>query len=53
MPRLNIDLTNKIHMKAKLNALHYEKGIIEYINNIIENQVEKDNKKINSRGGKQ
>jgi len=43
MTRINIEINNEVHKKAKLNALLLNKTLVEYINDAIK---EKNNKKV-------
>ncbi|MBS3135403.1 hypothetical protein J4401_00405 [Candidatus Woesearchaeota archaeon] len=44
MVRINIELPDEIHKKAKLNALLQNKTLIKYIHEAIEEKTEKDEK---------
>jgi len=45
MTRINIEIDDEIHKKAKLNALLKNKTLIEYINEAIAEKVKKDERK--------
>jgi len=45
MTRINIELNQEIHKKAKLNALLQNKTLIEYIHEALDEKIKKDGKK--------
>ena len=45
MTRINIELDEEIHKKAKLNALLQNKTLIRYIHEALDEKIKKDNKK--------
>jgi len=45
MTRINIELNQEIHKKAKLNALLQNKTLIQYINEALDDKIKKDGKK--------
>jgi len=45
MTRINIEIDDELHKKAKLNALLKNKTLIEYINEAIAEKVKKDERK--------
>tara|TARA_Y100000310_G_C20415565_1_gene684148 strand:+ start:688 stop:834 length:147 start_codon:yes stop_codon:yes gene_type:complete len=45
MTRVNIEVDTELHKKAKLNSLLHNKTLIEYINDAIQEKVERDEKK--------
>tara|TARA_Y100000034_G_C6832689_1_gene376016 strand:+ start:268 stop:405 length:138 start_codon:yes stop_codon:yes gene_type:complete len=45
MTRVNIEVENELHKKAKLTSLLENKTLIEFINEAIEEKVEKSKKK--------
>ena len=45
MTRINIEINDEIHKKAKLNALLQNKTLIEYIHKAIELKIKDDEKK--------
>lgn len=44
MTRVNIEIDNELHKKAKLNALLQSKTLIEYIHDALREKVKKDGK---------
>lgn len=44
MTRINIEIDNELHKKAKLNALLQNKTLIEYIHEALREKVKKDGK---------
>jgi len=44
MARINIEVDDELHKKAKLNSLLQNKTLIEYINEAIKEKVERDKK---------
>lgn len=47
MTRINIEIENELHKKAKLNALLQNKTLIQYIHEALKLKTEKDSKKKN------
>lgn len=45
MTRINIEIENELHKKAKLNALLQNKTLIKYINEALAEKIRKDGKK--------
>ena len=45
MTRVNIEIDNELHKKAKLNALLQNKTLIEYIHESLKLKIEEDKKK--------
>ncbi len=45
MTRINIEIENELHKKAKLNALLQNKTLIKYINEALAEKIKKDGKK--------
>ena len=45
MTRINIEINNELHKKAKLNALLKNKTLIQYIHEALEEKIKKDEKK--------
>jgi len=45
MTRVNIEIEDELHKKAKLNALLKNKTLIEYIHEALREKVKKDEKK--------
>jgi len=45
MTRVNIELNNELHKKAKLQALLQNKTLIEYIHGALRMQIKEDDKK--------
>lgn len=45
MTRVNIEIDDELHKKAKLNALLQNKTLIEYIHEALSLKIEEDNKK--------
>lgn len=45
MTRINIEIENELHKKAKLNALLQNKTLIRYINEALAEKIKKDGKK--------
>jgi len=44
MTRINIEIDDELHKKAKLNAILQNKTLIEYIHEAIGDKVKKDEK---------
>ena len=44
MTRVNIEIDDELHKKAKLNALLQNKTLIEYIHEALRERVKKDGK---------
>jgi predicted HicB family RNase H-like nuclease len=44
MTRINIEIDDELHKKAKLQALLKNKTLIEYVNEAIQEKVKKDAK---------
>lgn len=44
MTRVNIEIDDELHKKAKLNALLQNKTLIEYIHEALKEKVKKDGK---------
>lgn len=44
MTRINIEIDEELHKKAKLNALLQNKTLIEYIHEALREKVKKDGK---------
>ncbi len=44
MTRINIEIENELHKKAKLNALLQNKTLIKYINEALAEKIKKDGK---------
>ncbi len=42
MTRINIEIENELHKKAKLNALLQNKTLIKYINEALAEKIKKD-----------
>ena len=47
MTRINIEINNEIHKKAKLNAISQNKTLIQYINQALEEKIKSNEKKQN------
>jgi predicted HicB family RNase H-like nuclease len=45
MTRINIEINDELHKKAKLNALLQNKTLIEYIHEALDEKIKKDGKK--------
>jgi len=45
MARINIEIDDEVHKKAKLNSISQNKTLIQYINEAVKEKVEKDLKK--------
>jgi len=45
MTRVNIEIQDEIHKKAKLYSVIHNKTLAEYINEALKEKVEKDEKK--------
>jgi predicted HicB family RNase H-like nuclease len=45
MTRINIELENELHKKAKLNALLQNKTLVGYISEALDEKVKKDGKR--------
>ena len=45
MTRVNIEIDDELHKKAKLNALLKNKTLIEYIHEALESKIKEDEKK--------
>jgi predicted HicB family RNase H-like nuclease len=45
MTRINIEINDELHKKAKLNALLTNKTLIQYIHEALEDRIKKDGKK--------
>jgi len=45
MTRVNIEINDELHKKAKLNALLQNKTLIEYIHEALNLKIEEDGKK--------
>ena len=45
MTRINIEIDNELHKKAKLNALLQNKSLIEYIHDALKLKIKGDEKK--------
>ena len=45
MTRVNIEIDDELHKKAKLNALLQNKTLIEYIHDALKEKINKDKKK--------
>ena len=45
MPRINIEVDAELHKKAKLNSLLQNKTLIQYINEAIQEKVDRDKSK--------
>jgi predicted HicB family RNase H-like nuclease len=44
MTRINIELNEELHKKAKLNALLQNKTLIKYLNEALDEKIKRDNK---------
>ena len=44
MTRVNIEINDELHKKAKLNALLQNKTLIEYIHEALKEKIKKDSK---------
>tara|TARA_Y100000310_G_scaffold287478_1_gene312413 strand:+ start:95 stop:244 length:150 start_codon:yes stop_codon:yes gene_type:complete len=44
MTRINIEIENELHKKAKLNALLKNMTLIEYLHEALQDKVKKDQK---------
>ncbi len=44
MTRINIELDDELHKKAKLQALLKSKTLIEYVHDALKEQIKKDSK---------
>ena len=44
MTRINIEIDDELHKKAKLNALLQNKTLIEYIHDALKEKIKKDPK---------
>ena len=45
MTRINIEIDNETHKKAKLSAISQNKTLIQYINEALQEKVKTDEKK--------
>ena len=45
MARINIEINDELHKKAKLNSITQNKALIQYINEAISEKVERDKSK--------
>ena len=45
MPRINIEVETELHKKAKLNSVLQNKTLIQYINEAIQEKVDRDKAK--------
>jgi len=45
MTRINIEINDELHKKAKLQALLKNKTLIDYVNEALEEKVKKDEKR--------
>ena len=45
MTRVNVEIEDELHKKAKLNALLQNKTLIEYIHDALKLKIDGDNKK--------
>lgn len=45
MTRVNIEIDDELHKKAKLNALLQNKTLIQYLHEALEEKIKKDGKK--------
>jgi len=45
MTRINIEINDELHKKAKLNALLTNKTLIQYIHEALEDRIKKNGKK--------
>ena len=45
MTRINIEINNEIHKKAKLNAVSKNQTLIRYINEALEEKIRVDEKR--------
>lgn len=45
MTRINIEVNDELHKKAKLNSVLSNQTLIEYINEAIQDKIDKDEKK--------
>lgn len=45
MTRINIEIENELHKKAKLNALLQNKTLIQYIHEALKLKIKQDSKK--------
>ena len=45
MTRINIEINDELHKKAKLNALLQNKTLIQYIHESLDERIKKDGKK--------
>ena len=45
MARINIEIDNEVHKKAKLNSISQNKTLIQYINEAVKEKVEGGKKK--------
>ena len=45
MSRINIEVNDELHKKAKINSLIQNKTLIEYINEAIKEKVDRDKTK--------
>ncbi len=45
MTRINIELDNELHKKAKISALLQNKTLIQYIHEALEEKVRRDERK--------
>ncbi len=44
MTRINIEIDNELHKKAKLNAVSQNKTLIEYIRGALDEKIKRDEK---------
>jgi len=45
MTRINIEINDELHKKAKLNAILNNKTLIQYIHEALEDKIKKDGRK--------
>jgi len=45
MPRINIEVETELHKKTKLNSILQDKTLIQYINEAIQEKVDRDKAK--------
>jgi len=45
MTRINIEIADELHKKAKLQALLKNKTLIEYVHDALEEKIKKDSQK--------
>ena len=45
MTRINIEINDELHRKAKINSVSQNKSLIQYIHEALEEKIKKDEKK--------